>query len=44
MLSARLEGTERADIELPGKYTLSPGILDKIRVVKGVVSASEEMA
>lgn len=43
MLSARL-GTERADIRLPGKYALSPTILDRIRVVKGVVSAEEEAA
>jgi len=39
-LSAQL-GQERADIQLPGKYTVSPNILEKIRVVKGVVSAEE---
>jgi len=39
-LSAEL-GAERADIRLPGKYTVSPSLLDKIRVVKGVVSAEE---
>lgn len=42
-LSAQL-GRERADISLPGKYTLSPNILDKIRVVKGVLSAEEVAA
>ena len=40
-LSAEI-GAERADIELPGKYAVSPIILDKIRVVKGVVSAEED--
>ncbi len=39
-LNAEL-GTERAVLQLPDKYTLSPTILDKIRVVKGVVSAEE---
>lgn len=37
-LSAQL-GRESADIQLPGKYDVSPAIIDKIRVVKGVVSA-----
>ena len=41
-LSAQLEA-EQAEIALPGKYLVSPAILDKIRVVEGVVSA-EEMA
>lgn len=36
-------GQEQADIQLPGKYTLSPTVLDKLRVLKGVV-AVEEMA
>ena len=39
-LSAEL-GAERAEIELPGKYTVSPILLDKIRVIRGVVSAEE---
>ena len=39
-LSAQL-GNERAEIQLPDKYTLSPIVLDKIRVIKGVVSAEE---
>ena len=39
-LSAQL-GAERADIELPGKYAVSPILLDKIRVLSGVVSAEE---
>jgi DNA polymerase-3 subunit alpha len=43
LLSARLQN-ERADIELPGKYTVSPVLLDKIRVLKGVISADEEAA
>jgi DNA polymerase-3 subunit alpha len=34
-------GQERAEIELPGKYAISPTILDKIRVLKGVESAEE---
>ena len=42
-LSAEL-GAERADIQLPDKYTLSPTVLDRIRVVKGVVSAEEIVA
>jgi len=42
-LSAQL-GAERADIQLPGKYTVSPSILDKIRVLKGVLSAEEVAA
>jgi len=43
-LCARLEGAERADIQLPGKYTISPTVLGKIRVIQGVVSAEEEAA
>lgn len=39
-LSAQL-GPELAEIQLPGKYTLSPATLDKIRVIQGVVSAEE---
>jgi len=39
-LSAQL-GPERADIQLPGQYTVSPSILDKIRVLTGVESAEE---
>jgi hypothetical protein len=39
-LSAQL-GQSAAEIQLPGKYVLSPVILDKIRVVKGVLSAEE---
>ena len=39
-LSAQL-GAERAEIQLPGKYAVSPTLLDKIRVLKGVVSAEE---
>lgn len=39
-LSAQLpQGT--ADIQLPGRYEVSSAILDKIRVVKGVLSADE---
>ncbi len=34
--------TTTTEIELPGKYAISPSVLDKIRVVKGVVAASEE--
>ena len=34
-------GEQMADIELPGKYSVSPSLLDKIRVVNGVVSAEE---
>lgn len=40
-LSANLEGQGQADIQLPGKYAVSLGVLDKIRVLKGVVSAEE---
>ena len=32
---------QTAEIELPGKYALSPAILDKILVVNGVVAAEE---
>lgn len=39
-LSALLD-EKKADIQLPGKYSVSPTILDKIRVVKGVVAAEE---
>ncbi len=39
-LSAKIE-QKQAEIQLPGKYSVSPTILDKIRVVKGVVSAEE---
>ena len=39
-LAAALDGGQ-AEIELPGKYTLSPATLDKIRVIQGVVSAEE---
>jgi len=42
-LSAQLGG-ERAELQLPDKYTLSPTVLEKIRVVKGVVSAEEIVA
>ena len=37
-------GDERAELQLPDKYTLSPTVLDKIRVIKGVVSAEEIVA
>jgi DNA polymerase-3 subunit alpha len=30
-----------ADIELPGKYMLTPALLDRLRVIKGVVLAEE---
>ena len=40
LLSAQIE-KKQADIQLPGKYSVSPTILDKIRVVKGVISAEE---
>ncbi len=33
--------TTMTEIELPGKYALSPSTLDKIRVIKGVVAAEE---
>lgn len=39
-LSAKFEQGQ-ADIALPGKYLLSPIILDRIRVVNGVLSAEE---
>jgi DNA polymerase-3 subunit alpha len=39
-LSAQLD-RQQAEVQLPGKYTVSPDILDKIRVLKGVVSAEE---
>lgn len=42
-LSALLDG-QRADIQLPGQYTVSPSILDKIRVLTGVESAEEVAA
>lgn len=42
LLTAQLEG-KKAEIQLPGKYAISPAVLDKIRVLSGVVSA-EEMA
>jgi DNA polymerase III subunit alpha len=41
MLAAQLNEAGAVEIALPGKYTISPTILDKIRVVKGVVSAEE---
>lgn len=34
----------RAEIQLPGRYAVSPVILDKIRVLKGVLSAEEVAA
>ena len=40
----RLRGDDKkiiAEIELAGKYAISPATLDKIRVVKGVVAAGE---
>jgi DNA polymerase-3 subunit alpha len=40
MLTATLEQGQ-ADIELPGKYLVSPTIIEKIRIVSGVVSAEE---
>ncbi len=36
--------TTMTEIELPGKYALSPATLDKIRVIKGVVTAEEVAA
>ncbi|MGE0755168.1 MAG: DNA polymerase III subunit alpha [Alphaproteobacteria bacterium] len=42
-LTARADGKD-ADIDLPGKYTVSPGLLDKIRSVQGVDEASEVAA
>ena len=42
-LTARIGG-ENAELQLPDKYSVSPAILDRIRVVKGVVSAEEIMA
>ncbi len=35
---------KQADIELPGRYAVPPSVLDKIRVLKGVVSAEEVAA
>jgi len=40
LLCAQIE-QKQADIQLPGKYSVSPAILDKIRVLKGVASAEE---
>lgn len=37
-------GGQKADIALPGKYNVSPGLLDKIRAVAGVKDATEEAA
>jgi hypothetical protein len=42
-VAARLDAQE-AEIRLPGRYAVSPSVLDKIRVVKGVVSAEENAA
>jgi DNA polymerase III subunit alpha len=42
-LRAALDGTV-AEIELPGKYAISPATLDKIRVVRGVITAEEAAA
>ncbi len=42
-LSAQIE-QQHAEIQLPGKYSVSPTILDKIRVLKGVLSAEEVAA
>lgn len=39
-LLAQVDAT-MTEIELPGKYALSPATLDKIRVIKGVVTAEE---
>ncbi len=39
-LMAQIDAT-LTEIELPGKYALSPSTLDKIRVIKGVVAAEE---
>ena len=33
----------QAELELPGKYTVTPTLLDKIRAVSGVVSAEEPL-
>lgn len=38
---ARLNEDRAADIILPGKYAVSPTVLDKIRVLRGVLSAEE---
>jgi DNA polymerase-3 subunit alpha len=40
-LRAQTPGHGVADIALPGKYAISPVVLDKIRVLKGVLSAEE---
>lgn len=40
VVSAQLESL-RTEIELPGKYALTPALLDKLRVIKGVVLAEE---
>jgi|CXWL01.1.fsa_nt_gi DNA polymerase-3 subunit alpha len=42
-LLAQVDAT-MTEIELPGKYALSPATLDKIRVIKGVVTAEEVAA
>ena len=42
-LLAQVDAT-MTEIELPGKYALSPATLDKIRVIKGVVTAEEIVA
>lgn len=42
-LAAKI-GAQEALIELPGKYQISPAILDKLRAVKGIVSAEEVAA
>ena len=39
-LTVKLE-QGHAQINLPGKYTLSPAALDRIRIIQGVVSAEE---
>lgn len=43
LLQAQMGG-ELAEIQLPGKYAVSPTLLDKIRVLNGVVAAEEVAA
>lgn len=43
LLFAQIE-EKMAEIELAGRYTLSPATLDKLRTVRGVVAAKEDIA
>jgi len=41
VVMAQLPGGASAEVKLPGRYTVTPGVLERIRVINGVLEAEE---